>query len=56
MIKAEKFKLASVTILVGVLHEGKEEGSSFEEDQHIQEGKWSKALVHRNYARQVCGG
>jgi len=55
-IKEEMFKLPFVTISAGVLREVKEENSSSHEDQHIQEGKWSKALVHRNYARQVYGG
>ena len=56
MIKVEKFKLPSVIILVGVLQEGKEEDNSSQEDQPIQEGKWSETLVQRHYARQVCGG
>jgi len=56
MIKEEKFKLPFVTILAGVLHEVKEENSSSQEDQHIQEGEWSKALIQRHYTRQVYGG
>ena len=56
MIKEEKFKLPSVTFSAGVLQEVKEEDSSSQEDQHIQEGEWSKALVQRHYERQVYGG
>jgi len=56
MIKEENFKLPFVTFSVGVLQEVKEENSSSQEDQHIQEGKWSKDLVQRHYARQVYGG
>ena len=48
MIKAEKFKLPSVTFSVGVLHDVKEEDSSSQEDKHIQEGSvqrlWFEAL------------
>lgn len=50
MIKAEKFKLPSVTFSAGVLHEVKEENNSSQEDQHIQRGKWSETLVQRHYA------
>jgi len=38
MIKAEKFKLPSITISAKVLQEGKEEDSSSQEDQPIQKG------------------
>jgi len=35
VIKAEKFKLPSVTFSAGVLQEVKEEDSSSQEDKHI---------------------
>ena len=38
MIKAEKFKLPSMTFSVGAMHEVKEEDRSSQEDKHIQEG------------------
>ena len=56
MIMEEKFKLPFVAISTGVLHEVKKEDSSSQEDQHIEEGKWSDTLVQRHYARQVYGG
>ena len=49
MIKAEEFKLPSITISVEVLHEGKKE------NQPIQEGKWSKTFVQRHYSKASVG-
>jgi len=55
MIKTEKLKLPSITISAGVLQKGKEEDSSSQEDQPIQEGKWSETLVQRHYAKESVG-
>ena len=55
MIKAEKLKLPSMTISVEVLQKGKEGDNSSQEDQPIQEGKWSETLVQRHYAKVSVG-
>ena len=55
MIKAKKFKPPSMTISAEVLQEGKEEDGSSQEDQPIEEGKWSETLVRRHYAKASVG-
>ena len=55
MIKAKKLKLPSMTILAEFMQKGKEEDSSCQEDQPIQEGKWLETLVQRHYAMASVG-
>jgi len=54
-IKAKKFKLPSVKFTAKVLHEVKEENSSSQNDQSIQEGRWLEIVVQRHYVKASVG-
>lgn len=51
----KNFKLPSVNFTVEIMCELKEENSSSQDDQPIQEGKWLEIVVQRHYAKAGVG-